>query len=195
MPGPLTPASGSAPYCTPAEFFAYIDVRLLGDLVRDDGARLNVAGLSIDAIVATHLTAASGELESACVKGGRYAPADLKNLAGNGHALLARLVAQLAFGSILARRGYPAETPAPVKDARDLLALLGAGEAVLPFVETEAAGNPVSRFRTAQEILRAGLASNSYQGFRFMGPPSGGAYTRFNGFPPGTGGSGYGGGW
>ena len=183
MAGPLTPASGDAPYCTPAEFLAFRDANQVGGLVSDAGVQVTYAGLLAHPTLLAHLAAASGDLEMACVQGARYSPADLAALTGNGRAALAKLVGALACGSLLARRNVPAaQVPAEVLAARETLEKLANGELVLPFLQVEQAGNPRNRFRSALELLNAGLPADSYQGVRFMGPPSGGAYTPQNGY-------------
>ena len=186
MPAPLTPTSGDIPYCTPTEFLRFHDANQVGQLVRDDRLQMTYAGLLLDPILTNHLAAASGDLESAALQGNRYAPADLAALQGNGRALLARLVATLAWGTLMERRGWPdGKIPATVLAARQTLLSLSLGQSVLPFAEVTAAGNPRSRFRTAFELQRTALTANSYQAYRFMGPPSGGAYTWQNGWNPG----------
>ena len=137
---PLTPDTGASPYCDAPTFLLFYDNRRVGQLVRDDDSQATAAELLVDPVLARCLAHASGELESACLVGGRYRPADLQALAGNGAALLASLVADLAYGKICRRRGLPAAEMPQVEAAEAKLKALEAGEAALPFLEVEQAG-------------------------------------------------------
>lgn len=166
---PLTPNSGAVPYCTPADMVGFHDSRDLGELVRDDSGQDSPVDLASDPVLALALAAASGDLESAALIGQRYEPADLQSLVGNGRAFLARLVAALAYGHLRDRRNLTGAPPAFVADAEAKLQALAKGEAILPFVQVEAAGNAYDALRDPNSAANRTLLSRSPSAMRFMG--------------------------
>lgn len=142
----LTPNSGSAPYLTPALFLTIVDLSLVQQLWLDGQDRTtpvpSQATLLTDPLVAFCLAAASGKVESAAVKGGKYAPSDLAALTGNSQALLQELVSVFAF-EFLRRKRRSAFPPLPeYEDAVKTLEAIGNGDAVFSFAQIEAAGAP-----------------------------------------------------
>ena len=137
----LTPESGSQPYCTPARFLQFYDHRQVGQLVRDDDGEATAAELLTDGALAAALAAASGDVETATMAGRRFAVADLQALAGNGAARLAQIVADLAYGRLLRRRGVADSPPPQVAEAEDALDALRSGQRILPFAESADAGS------------------------------------------------------
>ncbi len=138
-----TVISGASAYCTPQQFLDRYDLRTVGRLLSDDGkSTLNQMQLLASPILASFLMEASGEVETVCLQGGRYTPADLAALAGTNHGMtLAGLVADLAMWRLWRRRpSKDDKAPASVEDARDLLQRLGDGEAIFGFQETADAG-------------------------------------------------------
>ncbi len=167
---PQTPASGASPYCDAPTFLCFYDPRSVGELVRDDNTEATTADLLDDPVLATLLGAASFELETACVVGGRYLPADLVALGaagGNGALGLAHLVADLAYGAIRRRRGLPVQELPQVVAAQKTIADLREGIAALPFLETEAAGLAVTSNYTPSDYLK--LHQPTDQAHRFFG--------------------------
>lgn len=165
----LTPNSSANPYCSPAQYQNFVDVRLTGQLVRDDGTIATASELLSDPVLAAHLAAASGEVEAAALYGGRYLPSDLQALNGVSAQWLAKLVANLAFGSMMQRRGYDLQKYPQVVDALAQLEKIRAGDVILAFAEIEQAGVAASRYRTLAEIESARLLTRSTAALRFMG--------------------------
>jgi hypothetical protein len=164
-----TVESGS-PYLTAAQYIYHRDARPTGDLARDDGTRLDPGSLAGDPTIEELLGAASGELESACGVGRRYTPADLAELSGNSAAYLRHIIAGLAYGYLLDRRGDPSlPVPAFVTAARDALERLKEGTAIFGFLETELAGQAKAYYRKQRQIDQAALFTNDPGVRRFLG--------------------------
>jgi hypothetical protein len=141
----LTPNSSSSPFCTPSQMMSFYDVNLMGQLCSDSGTPITVAALPSNTNFLNAIQGAAGDLELACVTGGRYLPSDLTNLANsgsNGSFILAKLNASLAFQTLRERRGYYDHSEWPdLERAQETLEKLRLGERCLPFVESEAAGD------------------------------------------------------
>jgi phage gp36-like protein len=120
------------PYATPAELLVRYDARRVGDLVSDTGDRDTNPVAS--PVLAACLDDASGHIDSACRVGGRYSTTELDTMVGNGSSLLIRLTCDIAYGLLVARRGYSAtdqQAMAPnYKPALDMLELIRKGERV-----------------------------------------------------------------
>lgn len=161
----LTLGSAASSYCTAAEFLKLYDVRTVGELVKDDGTAASAVDLAADANLSAALGLASGWVESACLAGERYAPADLTALAASatvGGNFLRSLVADLAFGHLRQRRGFPADDHPPFVRAGLVLEQLRRGARIFPFVETREAGRPEVHRLTRDEILdRNQVSSNT----------------------------------
>ncbi len=163
-----TPLTSAAPYCTPAALIEGRDRRQVADLCSDDGDGprptyrcLLDAGTPPGQILLASLSAASWDVESACVAGGRYTPADLQALTGVGRAGLVRLTAALAFWRLMQRRHPATSSPKSVpgaEEAADTLERLRTGERVFPFQETADAGvsGPVVPAARRPELERFG---------------------------------------
>lgn len=119
-------------YATPAQMGTRYDIRRIGDLVSDTGDR-DPAPLT-SPVLAACLDDASGHIDSACRVGGRYATSELTAMTGYGASLLVRLTCDIAYGLLVARRGYSAtdqQAMAPnYKPALDMLELVRKGERV-----------------------------------------------------------------
>lgn len=150
----LTPNGGLTAYCTPATFLSTYDWRLVGQLARSDGTQATATELLTDPVLAHALAAASGEVELACMAGGRYAAADLAALAGNGAAILAGLVADLAFGRMKRLRGARTDDLPQHAEALATIERLRGGQEVFPFAEAEAAGLAAVGEFTPSDYLR-----------------------------------------
>jgi hypothetical protein len=165
---PLTPNSSTVAYATPAEFIALKDFRIVGQLVRDDNTAATPTELLTDSRLALALLVASGEVEMACVEGGRYAPSDLIALATTasaGAAILQGIVTAIAYQWLRARRGVNEPALPEYTDALALLEKLRNGQAIFPFLEAEAAGLPKTVKLTQQDFLNQNLVSNNYRIF------------------------------
>jgi phage gp36-like protein len=156
---PMTPSEGMAPYATPDDFRKFYDARALGMLADDTNAAVDPGGLSGDAVIAMMLARASGDVESACMVGSRYEPADLQALAGNGRALLVGLVCDLAYGYLRQRRGLPDPHGEAYGIALKTLDELSEGKKIFPFAQSEQAGLAQNRDLIASEIDRHPYAS------------------------------------
>lgn len=173
-----TPLTSATAYAAPADLFARADIRNVGDWASDDGTRHggspnpNPAILATDANVLTALLDASGELESACLVGGRYLPVDLAVLLAvnpsAGRNVVLDLVCGLALGKLYRRRpnvGTP--VPAQTLEAQGKLQALAAGERILPFQETADAGRVADSVELVTDVEKRWGAT--YQAARLFG--------------------------
>lgn len=148
-----TPVSGTAAYCTVGQFLNWFDQRVVGDLVMDDGSRNS--SLTTNAVLLQILQEASGDVEAAVMLGNRYAVADLQALAANtnGGIFLAGIVAGLAFAKLLERRpDLEYKEPDRTKKARAAVIAISSGDAILPFQETQAAGEIEEDVETVTDV-------------------------------------------
>lgn len=110
-------------YIDPEDLLTYYDATKVLSLLSDDtaipatAADLTNPASTPYAIAATAIRSASGDIDSHCQIGLRYTRADLESIAADvstetalkRSAPLKRLTADLAFGFLMARRGYTAE--------------------------------------------------------------------------------------
>jgi phage gp36-like protein len=125
----------------------YHDQVMVGTLAVDEG----MTPLTVDQItdevnpnptIAQALLTASGQVESWCLRGERYAPTDLAALTGASQAMLIELVADLAFYRLGKRRWKDPVKECPgYKEAMETLKALGEGTAIFSFQESAEAGN------------------------------------------------------
>lgn len=159
MSSSKTPLSSLTAYATPAQFLTYYDVRQLGDLVADAGARVTAVTLLTDANLQAALNAASGEIEAACLVGDRYTPSDLNILTGMSLASLQKLCCDLAFWNLLVRRYPTAQPTESYKAAMEKLERARLGERIWGLQENADAGLPKDQFVTQQTIDQLGLST------------------------------------
>ena len=146
-----TPASSATPYCSATRLLVFHDRQQVADMLRDgDDCRptcraildtATVAGANLARI----MLAASGEVDSACLAGERYTPADLLALTYAGEAYREKLTADLAFWRLAQRRQPGSAEPARVPGAQQALAELDRlrdGSRIFAFLETADAGLP-----------------------------------------------------
>lgn len=137
-------------YATAQNLLDRYDARRIADLVSDSGTR-TLAPQSSPVLLAC-LDDASGEVDAACRVAQRYTSADLSGLTGNANALLVRLVCDLAYGMLVARRGYAANDNAVMapreKIAFDMLEALRRGERIFSGEDQAEAGVNVVTLRT-----------------------------------------------
>ncbi|OWK45782.1 hypothetical protein [Fimbriiglobus ruber] len=151
-----TPTIVTSPtaYCDAAGLLLRVDYRVVADACRDEDTapRPSKAALlqpttPAGAVVAAALLTASGDVEAACVRGGRYAPTDLAALTGATQAHLQAIVAGLAVWRLLGRR-QPAAADGKnlplVQWARDQLEALRVGEEIFGVQAVVAAGAGMS---------------------------------------------------
>lgn len=143
MNTPKTSISADQPYATPGDYLARVDVRLTGDLARDDGSQATPTELLAEPRLAAALAGASGSLEAAVLVSGRYNVEDLQAATGNSLALLKDIVCGLAVQRMRWARGIMEESTYPLyKQALLWLEALHEGKAILAFSEVVAAGLP-----------------------------------------------------
>lgn len=123
-----------------------IDQRLLGDLVSDSGTRVTPSALLTDPNLATALSTAAGQINSAALVGERYTVAELHALTGDDGNFLAMINAWLAFGILCSRRGRDAKEHPEYVKATELLEMLKDGEAVFNVPADVAVGTPQQNF-------------------------------------------------
>lgn len=150
-------------YLRPVEWVQFYDRRRLLQLLSDTGTAFPDSDLTNEAsagyaAASRMLTAASATVDARCQVGRRYSRADLEGIAQTGRsgaatgpdakrfALLQQLVADLAWGNLLTRRGYAAEAvqaQAPrYAEALTLLEQLYQGVTVFDLAGPIAAGAP-----------------------------------------------------
>lgn len=141
-----TPESSASSYLTAAEFLKRADARTVGDLCSDDGTRVAAASLPANANLAAALVDASAELESACMTGRKYSPADLAALVASstvGRGKLYRLLTALTKVFLIERRvgvNVPDEFYEGITRAQESLKALAAGVTIFSFTEASEAG-------------------------------------------------------
>jgi hypothetical protein len=146
---PQTPLTAATPYATADDLFVYHDWQQVGEMLVDRGApapqraTLVNTATPLGGVLNRLLLAASGQLESACLIGKRYSPADLQALTGAGKERVVKVVCDLAFWTLRQRRQPGSADPKQVpgaQEALDTLTALRTGEQVLGFAESAAAG-------------------------------------------------------
>ncbi len=136
-----TPLSGATPYCTAQQFVDRFDWRTAADLLSDSGTRLTLQQVLASTVLLELLQEASGLVESACMVGNRYAPADLAGLTGNSQQLLIGLTAGVAAFHLFSRRpDRKLDVPPRAQWAMEMLAKLEEGTAVFGILEVAEAG-------------------------------------------------------
>lgn len=93
------------PYATGDEFLKRYDVRLIGDLVRDDGTQEPAGSLPANTVLLAVLEDASAAVDAAVFVGNRYTPAQMSSLSETAAAFVRRLVCDLALIYLKRRRG------------------------------------------------------------------------------------------
>lgn len=163
-----TSRSNSTAYADADDLLVYHDARSVGQLLLDDGTMAAVGQIQASDTVTDHLKAASGLVEAAALRGERYTPTDLgTTLSGVSADLLKKMVCELAFWSLYARRNPTAEMSPSALWAFNMLDQLEKGERIFGFDEHAEAGNPDNGFMTQSEWDTLGLASD--QADRFFG--------------------------
>ena len=95
-----------ASYATPAQMLQRYDARTIGDLVSDDGNRIDPTELLTDVVLQAQLNDASGEIETNLLQGERYQVSDLEALTGNTQFTLIRLTCDIAMRLLSERRPW-----------------------------------------------------------------------------------------
>jgi hypothetical protein len=145
--------STSTGYCTPQEMLIRYDRRLIGMLVSDSGTPVTT-GLETDPVLLTMLRQASGEVESACLRGRRYSKEDLDDIYQSDTAakdFLVWLVASIALYRLWQRRGDPSINIGDFNQALAYLEMLEQGKRIFPTSEHARAGTH-TEFLSVQQI-------------------------------------------
>lgn len=121
------------PYATANDFLERYDARLIGDLVSDDGTRVEVGDLPANAVVLAVLNDAGATVDAAVYVGNRYTPAQMSDLSDTAAAFVRRLVCDLALIYIKRRRGRfdPEKDAALLREVNDTLGALRDGKDLL----------------------------------------------------------------
>ncbi len=145
--------TNSATLLTAAEFLKRVDARTVGDLVSDSGTRVASADLGSDGNLAACLLDATGELESACLVGGRYLPSELASITGAGLAYMRRILTWLTIVKLYERRpDMEMKLPAIAEKAELALEQLTLGQRIFSFTEVMEAGVVTTRTETPQDV-------------------------------------------
>jgi hypothetical protein len=142
----MTPQSSGTTYLPAAEFLKRTDVATVGDLCGDNRVRIAPTALVTDPNLAAALLDASGELESACMVGQKYQPADIAALVANvsaGQAKVYRLLTAITKVFLVERRpgaNVPEEFMAGVDRAVAQLEAIAKGTMIFSFTEAAEAG-------------------------------------------------------
>jgi hypothetical protein len=167
----LTVNSSATPYLTVAEFLKRCDVRTVGDLCSDTGARITAAALATDPNLAAAVFDASGIFEAAATMGQRYQPVDLQALIASpcaGQALIYRLLSDYTTVLLWERRPDLGKTPERLLWTEEFLQKLSAGDRVLPFLETQKAGLLAADQESPIDVINRNLTTN--EAYRLYGP-------------------------
>ncbi len=170
---PQTPLTTATPYLTATQLFNYCDLRTLGDWLSDTGNRLGGTDpdptlIAASPVLAELLMAASGELETVALVGGRYTPDDLAALTGAGAAKLREVVAGLVLRRIFRRR--PMKAPPRlevVEDAEQWMDALSQGARIFSTQEAADAGIPETPIDSPDDARARMLSSTIAR--RFFG--------------------------
>ena len=163
-----TSISNSTSYTTIATLKNFRDWRQIADWLSTSDARGNESAFNSSTVVQKHLNAASGLLEAACLKGGRYTSADLVALAGVSADLRDQIVSWVAIGSMSRFKTRTAGDDKEIGRAEALLEALANGDRIFSLQETADAGLP-----DTQEFAPAGSEAEdrrpSVEAARFFG--------------------------
>lgn len=126
-----SPMTALGSYATPSDLVKTHDRHDIGAYASDEGTELTLAQiLAPDPVVVSALLRASGDVERACLAGGRYTTTDLAVLTGAAKATLVGLVCDLAYYRLAKRRLPDATKVAGYEEAQQMLKDLREGVAV-----------------------------------------------------------------
>lgn len=157
----------------------WCDLRRVKQLVSDTDASVEPPELYVNETLLAVLQAASGDVESACLAGGRYTADDLANLTtaadralgltSNTERALQKLVAHLALGDLYERRGIIAEGKdfKSVERALGMLEALRRGDRIFALAEVAEAGVTEAEYFDETDFDRRGDVTD--QAKRFFG--------------------------
>lgn len=161
------------PYCTAAQMLTRYDIRTIGKLMSDDPKYIPDYNELVDKTTKaggnlnTILMDASGDVELAALKGGRYTVLDLQGLIGANQSSLQRIVADLAVMMCYQRRPTTNEPiPTQAQIAMNKLADLESGGKT--FGIQEAINNSHLQFTTdwpSDVVTRNGMVVQAQEFF------------------------------
>lgn len=146
-----TVLSTSTPYASVSDLFIWHDQEQVSNFVRTgqnpppSTAEMLDSTSAAGALLVKFGLMASGKVESTCLIGKRYVPADLQALTGASAEFLKKLVCDLWFWYLAQRRQPGTANPQNVAGALEALETLKAlrdGEALFSFEESAQAGLP-----------------------------------------------------
>lgn len=166
-----TPVSSSTSYCSGAQFTDFNDWRSAAELLSDAGVRLATESeVQSSARLNRLLLRASGWVESACLVGSKYTPADLQAVDGASAEFLAGLVADLTMAFLWRRRPHlDKAVPPQFVEAEAILQRIRNGERIFALQETMNAGLPGIEDWTLQDLedeARTTFLARNYFGVR-----------------------------
>lgn len=168
-------------YAAPSDFILRVDARRLGDLGLDDGTRVSPTNLLTNPRLQASLDDASGMIDAALLRGGRYQPSDLLHLNVNtsfGNNLLIRLCVDIAYGLLLEARGYSeVETVSMAPGYTKALAMidrLSSGEWIFGLAPVIVAGGPgkIVPLSSNVTLLTQSAATRYFGDLGYQFPPS-----------------------
>lgn len=165
---PKTPSSLPTSLITLGEFLKRVDWRPVADLLSDTGQRFSFEQLAGNEALQAAFDAAMGEVESACLCGNRYSPADLAALTGVGRAMLYKLLTDLTLMFLYDRRPTASMPSTDMfKRAMAKLEQLRHGERVFSLQETMDAGEVDHEVEDRADVDARNLTT--VQASRFFG--------------------------
>lgn len=174
----LPSVSAQAPYCTAEQLLVIFDHRTIAQLCSDNDRSATMVQLldpttPAGAILDYALRAASGNLETACLRGGIYSVADLQNATGQatmpdasanantpGAWYIRQLVAAYAKWLLYNHRpDLMAAIPADAQQAAQALQMLASGQSILPLQPNIDAGHLESEVESAEIVDKRRLTT------------------------------------
>ena len=145
-----------AAYATPADLLKRFDARVIGDLVSDNGLKVDRQSLQDHPVLLAVLLDASGEIDASVLQANRYTTANLAALTGNSLSHLIRITCTIAFGLLWERRPWSDDDDSgrdeAQKRARQQLDMLRKGQTIFDVDEVQDAGLPAVEATTIQRI-------------------------------------------
>jgi hypothetical protein len=170
-----SPGSNIA-YCAGNDLKPFIDKRWLAQLISDAGAPVGGDPFADSVVLPSLILAAGGEVESACLVGGKYTPDDLNNLLANSKQLLIRIIAGLVVKQGRERRMYVEDEKRqnlPIaRFAQTQLDLIRKGERIFSVAAVQDARTMSSRDESLPaRVVRDGITERNHRYFGRRGYP------------------------
>ena len=160
-----------------ADLLNRFDYRLIGQQLSDNNLPITQANLLSSSQLSDIITDAEGAVISALYVAYKYTSDDLADLDSDSKNLLKRIIADIAFIYICARRGYDYKAKMPlVEDSYNTLQKLRNGERVLNFADNEVAGLTGTSYANIVAQQQAGIVTTAFRYFPLPMPE----YTSYN---------------